>query len=92
MGVPAQRGYYSLFLPTWWREDAFLKAWALETALKHEAKRIIYVIPYTSIITRQQGSSVRSSGRRMYWSITQISPSQGMNSPKRQSATSAPAY
>ena len=29
--------------------------WALETALKNEAKRIIYVIPYTSIITQTAG-------------------------------------
>ena len=54
-GRTCAKGYYSLFLPTGGGKTLSSMTWALETALKHKAQRIIYVIPYPSIITQTAG-------------------------------------
>lgn len=51
-GAMAEKGVYSLSLPTGAGKTLSSMAWALETARKHDASRIIYIIPYTSIITQ----------------------------------------
>lgn len=43
---------YSLFLPTGGGKTLSSMTWALESAIRNNASRIIYVIPYTSIITQ----------------------------------------
>ncbi|MCI6154740.1 MAG: CRISPR-associated helicase Cas3' [Bacteroidales bacterium] len=43
---------YTLFLPTGGGKTLSSMAWALESAIRNHSSRIIYVIPYTSIITQ----------------------------------------
>lgn len=54
-GKQCERGYYSLFLPTGGGKTLSSMAWALENAVRNNADRIIYVIPYTSIISQTSG-------------------------------------
>ena len=54
-GRTCPKGYYSPFLPTGGGKTLSSMAWALETARNQKAQRIIYVIPYTSIITQTAG-------------------------------------
>lgn len=51
-GAVSARGLYSLYLPTGGGKTLSSLAWAMEAARQHRAERIIYVIPYTSIITQ----------------------------------------
>ncbi|WP_329905454.1 CRISPR-associated helicase Cas3' [Porphyromonas pogonae] len=51
-GKVSERGYYSLFLPTGAGKTLSSMTWALENAIYNHADRIIYVIPYTSIISQ----------------------------------------
>lgn len=51
-GRTAQRKIYSLTLPTGAGKTVSSMMWALEHAIAQGCERIIYVIPYTSIITQ----------------------------------------
>lgn len=51
-GLEASDGIYSLFLPTGAGKTLASMRWALENAISKGKDRIIYVIPYTSIITQ----------------------------------------
>lgn len=51
-GQKAENGVYSLFLPTGGGKTLSSMAWALENVVAHRKSRIIYVIPYTSIISQ----------------------------------------
>lgn len=51
-GANHEPGIYSLFLPTGGGKTLSSMAWAIESAICRKASRIIYVIPYTSIITQ----------------------------------------
>lgn len=51
-GAESDRGIYTLSLPTGAGKTISSMAWALEMAIRNHHDRIIYVIPYTSIITQ----------------------------------------
>lgn len=51
-GKNADNGFYSLFLPTGGGKTLSSMMWALENAINKKKDRIIYVIPYTSIISQ----------------------------------------
>lgn len=62
-GKEAPRGLYSLTLPTGAGKTVSSMMWALEHALAHGCERIIYVIPYTSIITQTAENFKKIFGR-----------------------------
>ena len=51
-GAESDPGIYTLSLPTGAGKTISSMAWALEMAIRNHHDRIIYVIPYTSIITQ----------------------------------------
>lgn len=51
-GAESDPGIYTLSLPTGAAKTISSMAWALEMAIRNHHDRIIYVIPYTSIITQ----------------------------------------
>lgn len=51
-GAKSDPGIYTLSLPTGAGKTISSMAWALEMAIRNHHDRIIYVIPYTSIITQ----------------------------------------
>lgn len=51
-GAESDPGIYTLSLPTGAGKTISSMAWALEIAIRNHHDRIIYVIPYTSIITQ----------------------------------------
>ena len=51
-GAESDSGIYTLSLPTGAGKTISSMAWALEMAIRNHHDRIIYVIPYTSIITQ----------------------------------------
>ena len=51
-GAESDPGIYTLSLPTGGGKTISSMAWALEMAIRNHHDRIIYVIPYTSIITQ----------------------------------------
>ncbi|SPY35367.1 Superfamily II helicase [Porphyromonas cangingivalis] len=64
-GQKASKGIYSLSLPTGAGKTLSSMAWALECAIKHQASRIIIVIPFTSIITQTASELKKVFGEHM---------------------------
>lgn len=81
----ASEGAYSLYLPTGGGKTLASMAWAMEYAIRNNCDRIIYVIPYTSIITQTASTFKKVFGKENvleHHSDIQIEEGEDLNKTK----------
>lgn len=81
----ASEGAYSLYLPTGGGKTLSSMAWAMEYAIQNNRDRIIYVIPYTSIITQTASTFKKVFGKENvleHHSDIQIEEGEDLNKTK----------
>lgn len=79
-------GLFSLTVPTGGGKTLASMAFALEHALAHNRKRIIYVIPYTSIIEQTAGIFRSIFGDNVVEHHSNLDPDKGENARSRLAA------